>query len=205
MVIIQPESEKIVMIYDTKCKTWFLPKGRKDVGESLEQTALREAYEESGYQVEFLPLYTPTRAPVSPNTVSSKYEPPNTEPIYISVISWGPRKSRRTGIVDNGGEYLSFYYVGMIPIDAVFHEGTGMPDEQHFTTHLLSLKQAIDNAGFIEKSVIHKAWKLWRNTVAMEVALKAEAEKAAQQQRLSENQLYSRPTERLRLRRSHSQ
>jgi 8-oxo-dGTP pyrophosphatase MutT (NUDIX family) len=46
MVIIQPETEKIVVIYDTKRKIWFLPKGRKDVGESLEQTALREAYEE---------------------------------------------------------------------------------------------------------------------------------------------------------------
>ena len=46
MVIIQPETEKIVVVYDTKRKVWFLPKGRKDVGESLEQTALREAYEE---------------------------------------------------------------------------------------------------------------------------------------------------------------
>ena len=46
MVIIQPETEKIVVIYDTQTKTWFLPKGRKDIGESLEQTALREAYEE---------------------------------------------------------------------------------------------------------------------------------------------------------------
>jgi len=46
MVIIQPETEKVVVIYDTERKTWFLPKGRKDVGESLEQAALREAYEE---------------------------------------------------------------------------------------------------------------------------------------------------------------
>jgi 8-oxo-dGTP pyrophosphatase MutT (NUDIX family) len=46
MVIIQPETEKIVVIYDTKRNIWFLPKGRKDVGESLEQTALRETYEE---------------------------------------------------------------------------------------------------------------------------------------------------------------
>lgn len=46
MVIIQPETEKIVVIYDTRNKAWFLPKGRKDVGESLEEAALREAYEE---------------------------------------------------------------------------------------------------------------------------------------------------------------
>lgn len=141
MVIIQPETEKIVMIKDTKLKIWFLPKGRKDVGESLEQTALREAYEEvcnpalnsklflafdaivhelkSGYRAEFLPLYIPTRAPTSPNAQNDGYyEPPNTEPIYVSVITWSPRK-KRSGTMDNGGEYLSFYYVGKIPVDAV--------------------------------------------------------------------------------------
>lgn len=46
MVIIQPSSGKIVVVNDTNTKSWFLPRGRKDVGESLEQCALREAYEE---------------------------------------------------------------------------------------------------------------------------------------------------------------
>lgn len=46
MVIIQPSSGRVVLLYETAAKYWFLPKGRKDVGESLEQAALREAYEE---------------------------------------------------------------------------------------------------------------------------------------------------------------
>ncbi len=54
MVIIQPSSGKVVLLYEIvkdqhgrhMYSHWFLPKGRKDVGESLEQTALREAYEE---------------------------------------------------------------------------------------------------------------------------------------------------------------
>ena len=46
MVIIQPSSAKLVLLYENRLKYWFLPKGRKDLGESLEQTALREAYEE---------------------------------------------------------------------------------------------------------------------------------------------------------------
>ena len=49
MVIIQPSSRKIVIVYDPPSKAYFLPKGRKDIGESLEQTALREAYEEVVY------------------------------------------------------------------------------------------------------------------------------------------------------------
>lgn len=44
-VIIQPSTAKVVLVTDER-ERWFLPKGRKDKGESLEQTALREAYEE---------------------------------------------------------------------------------------------------------------------------------------------------------------
>ena len=46
MVVLQPATGKVLLLYDPRGNGWFLPKGRKDVGESLEQTALREAYEE---------------------------------------------------------------------------------------------------------------------------------------------------------------
>jgi 8-oxo-dGTP pyrophosphatase MutT (NUDIX family) len=46
MVILQPATERFVVVYESARKYYFLPKGRKDVGESLEQAALREAYEE---------------------------------------------------------------------------------------------------------------------------------------------------------------
>ena len=46
LVILQPSSRKVVLVHDTRTGAWFLPRGRKDVGESLEQTALREGYEE---------------------------------------------------------------------------------------------------------------------------------------------------------------
>jgi 8-oxo-dGTP pyrophosphatase MutT (NUDIX family) len=46
MVVIQPSSGKVVVVHNTARHKWFLPRGRKDIGESLEQCALREAYEE---------------------------------------------------------------------------------------------------------------------------------------------------------------
>jgi 8-oxo-dGTP pyrophosphatase MutT (NUDIX family) len=46
MVVIQPSSGKVVVVNNTARHSWFLPRGRKDIGESLEQCALREAYEE---------------------------------------------------------------------------------------------------------------------------------------------------------------
>ena len=54
MVIIQPSSGKVVLVNDTEHRSWFLPRGRKDIGETLEQCALREAYEE----VRFLVIVT---------------------------------------------------------------------------------------------------------------------------------------------------
>ena len=52
-VIIQPSSRKVVIVQDGDY--WFLPKGRKDLGESIEQAALREAYEEVRVPLRLIP------------------------------------------------------------------------------------------------------------------------------------------------------
>lgn len=46
MVIIQKKTEKIIVLYSTMMDYWFFPRGQKDIGESIEQAALREAHEE---------------------------------------------------------------------------------------------------------------------------------------------------------------
>jgi hypothetical protein len=46
MIVMQPSTQKIVLVYDTLLNVWFLPQGRKSVGESLEHTALKEACKE---------------------------------------------------------------------------------------------------------------------------------------------------------------
>jgi hypothetical protein len=43
-IIIQPSSGKVVIVQEGN--RWFLPKGRKDLEESIEAAALREGYEE---------------------------------------------------------------------------------------------------------------------------------------------------------------
>ncbi|KAF8900424.1 hypothetical protein CPB84DRAFT_1815380 [Gymnopilus junonius] len=161
MVLIQRNTHKIVMVYETKEKYWFFPRGRKDVGESLEQTALREAYEESGYRAEFLPLLNPTRQPTAPNT---QYHELNTEPIFMTIASWSP-KTRNGRVYDNGGEYLTTWYVGEIPEDAVHETGTGMPDEQNFQSDLLTYEQASKCVCGQENLVLQYAWNTYCNTL----------------------------------------
>lgn len=114
MVIIQPATANVVLIHEAAKNFWFLPKGRKDVGESLEQAVLREAHEESGYHASFLPVRMPTNAPSAPATPHAR-SLPCTEPFYVSTLHWRPQPHR----ADVGGEYFTFWYLGQIEADAV--------------------------------------------------------------------------------------
>jgi ADP-ribose pyrophosphatase YjhB (NUDIX family) len=53
LVIVQPSSDKFVVVYDTETRAYFLPRGRKDIGESIEAAALREGYEEVSVPTKF--------------------------------------------------------------------------------------------------------------------------------------------------------
>ncbi|KAF8335277.1 NUDIX hydrolase domain-like protein [Amanita rubescens] len=57
-VTLDIDRSKVLVIYLRKTGEYCLPKGRKDVGEQLEATAVRETYEETGYVIELLPLQT---------------------------------------------------------------------------------------------------------------------------------------------------
>lgn len=166
MVIIQPSSKKIVVVHDPVHDYWFLPKGRKDRGESLEAAALREAHEESGYRPQFLPLYSSSNQPCAPGSNDNPYTRPHTEPIYVSTTFWGPRgRQGRPG--DHGGIYFTFWYVGQIAEDAVRELDTGMVNEKHFVSHLLDYEEAYEKlqGPGCECMVVQTAFDLWNMTV----------------------------------------
>ncbi|KIJ28173.1 hypothetical protein M422DRAFT_190128 [Sphaerobolus stellatus SS14] len=180
MVIIQPSSGKVVLVYDNHYKYFFLPKGRKDVGESLEQAALREAHEESGYRAQFLPLSLPHLQPRPPLPPSIPGHPQNTlpkdplrlssEPIYISTqLDYNPRRK-------NAHEYITFWYVGYIEEDAVPEEGTKMADEQGYVTHLLPYHEAEERLTGLQGSVLRKAYEVWNTTKRFQEELQQEQE-----------------------------
>ncbi|KAI0718463.1 NUDIX hydrolase domain-like protein, partial [Fomitopsis betulina] len=171
MVVLQPTTGKVLLLYEPRMDYWFFPKGRKDVGESLEQTALREAYEESGYRVDFLPLFLPTNAPIPPAD-RARGEQPCAEPFYVNTHAWGPRRRVRPNDVsypgDKGGEYLTFWYIGQIAHDAVHEGDTGMPDEKEYQSHLLTLDDAcarLKGCGMDHfATILCTAYALWQGT-----------------------------------------
>jgi 8-oxo-dGTP pyrophosphatase MutT (NUDIX family) len=56
---------RVCLLHHTVRDEWLLPKGRKDLGEHIPATALRETYEETGYPCSALALDLITRAPAS--------------------------------------------------------------------------------------------------------------------------------------------
>ncbi|KAI1910817.1 hypothetical protein LOZ65_006309 [Ophidiomyces ophidiicola] len=61
-VTVDAAQKLVLILYSPASNTHFLPKGRKDVGESLSAAAVRETLEESGYRVALRPHRLPTNA-----------------------------------------------------------------------------------------------------------------------------------------------
>ncbi|KAI1927857.1 hypothetical protein LOY94_002344 [Ophidiomyces ophidiicola] len=61
-VTVDAAQKLVLILYSPTSNTHFLPKGRKDVGESLPAAAVRETLEESGYRVALRPHRLPTNA-----------------------------------------------------------------------------------------------------------------------------------------------
>ncbi|KAI0467623.1 NUDIX hydrolase domain-like protein [Xylaria cf. heliscus] len=101
-VTIDTKTSKVLLIRWRKTGEVFLPKGRKDVNESLDQTALRETYEETGSRVQLLPVPITTLA-TSPSSLDSLDESAgltaSTEPIAVAQR------------VTNGTLKIIFWYV----------------------------------------------------------------------------------------------
>lgn len=63
VAIFHVASARVVLCYHARDRYWFLPKGRKDAGETIEQAACREGFEESGYRNRLLPIPQKHRQP----------------------------------------------------------------------------------------------------------------------------------------------
>ncbi|KAM0596712.1 hypothetical protein ACHAPN_004196 [Verticillium nonalfalfae] len=75
---------KVLLIRWRKTGEYFLPKGRKDQGETLEKTATRETYEETGIPVQLLPVEIETMATLPSSMGSDNNSRAVTEPIAVT-------------------------------------------------------------------------------------------------------------------------
>lgn len=158
-VLIHKSDKKICLIRHLAGKEeWLLPKGRKDINETLQACALRETYEETGYACSLMPLSMETRATPSGNEhfhdVARKIGGIN-EPFMISLRKIG-------GSTLN--QKIIFWYVSQVDEDKPRELNTQMENED-FEAKLLSLDEAIKVLSFDEdKLLVQQAYKLFEDT-----------------------------------------
>jgi 8-oxo-dGTP pyrophosphatase MutT (NUDIX family) len=150
---------RVCLLHHMVRDEWLLPKGRKDLGENVPATALRETLEETGYPCTALPLDLVTRAPVpgaqtkdAPACVRACAD----EPFMLTL--------RRTTPIDNeeGVKLVSWFAAVRTGADKV--DGTQTAIES-FESRFFAVDEALRVATFqVDRDVIAAAIELVRAT-----------------------------------------
>ena len=74
-ILFKVSTKQICLLHYERKDEWLLPKGRRNVGESRYNTALREAQEETGYKCRLLPVTMTSRVPPAVETGYTPDEP----------------------------------------------------------------------------------------------------------------------------------
>ena len=172
---------QVCLLHHTERNEWLLPKGRKDRGECVPVTAMRETFEETGYPCRQLPLDMVTRAPAAtaqtkdaPECVPACEEPfmltlrrtTTTRPINGNARGGGGGSASRTAAEEetrNGGVKLIWWFAAVCTgADKV--DGTQTAVES-FESAFFGVEEALRRATFqTDREVIAKAVQLVQAT-----------------------------------------
>ena len=137
-VAIDSDRDLVLILYYRAKGEYLLPKGRKNVGESLQAAAERETWEESGYTCCLLQDNLPTRTPRPPRM-------PHTEPFVV-------QQHLRDGI-----RKIIFWYVAQA--DSSDQPTAQTPEEgEDFEVRWVCRKDAPSTMSFEEdRKIVEKA------------------------------------------------
>ncbi|CAE7146225.1 unnamed protein product [Rhizoctonia solani] len=146
---------QVCILYHRKEDRYILPKGRKDRGESIEEAALRETYEETGHRCSFLPLNMTTRSQLSSVFVKDQptYAPGAVEPIAVFLRRVADRDLK-----------LIFWFVAEVDETRPYERGTQTGSED-YETRFVPADEVLDVLTYAcDREVVAKALELYRQT-----------------------------------------
>ena len=148
------EPLQVCLLHHNVRDEWLLPKGRKDRGEDVTATAVRETFEETGYPCRQLPLDLITRAPeAGAQTKAAAVPVPGSgEPFMLTL--------RRT----EEGEVKFIWWFATVRTGEDKVDGTQTAVES-FESAFFDVEKALQVATFqADREVIAKAVELVRAT-----------------------------------------
>ncbi|KAI8199024.1 hypothetical protein K4K52_009233 [Colletotrichum sp. SAR 10_76] len=133
---IDVEKKKLLVIRCRNSDEHMLPKGRKDLNETLEDAAKRETYEETGVRVDLLPVNISTRA-TTPSSIAPNRPTHVTEPIAVAQR------------VSDGVLKIIFWFVAAADSTIPRQEGTQQEDED-FEVSWVDVEEVGDRLSFAD-------------------------------------------------------
>ena len=137
-VSIDIDKNLVLLLFYRSQEEYILPKGRKDVGESLEAAAVRETLEETGFHCSLIGHDLPTRAPMLESST-------HTEPIAVQQR------------IHDGIRKIIFWYVAQVDSTAPQLVGT-QEEGEDFEAKWASTKEAASRMSFVDdRMIVEKA------------------------------------------------
>ena len=124
-VCIDPDNGLMLLLFYRAKKELLLPKGRKDRGESIEATATRETFEESGYPCQLVKHNLSSNAPDA-----SGNGKPHREPIAVQQR------------MKDGVRKIILWYVAQADSSGFWTAGT-QEEGEDFETRWLQVREAV--------------------------------------------------------------
>ncbi|EPE35337.1 Nudix [Glarea lozoyensis ATCC 20868] len=147
-------ARKVLILLWRKNGEYLLPKGRKDIGEDIQMTALRETFEESGYKCKLLPHKFPTLATSGSTGEAIEHRQATTEPFAVS--------QRPSG----GKLKIIFWYLAHVDSTETKTQDTQMEDED-FDTVWVDEGKVLDTLTWEDDRIVFLAALLFSATAAL--------------------------------------
>ena len=147
-VTIDPTKELMLLLFYRAKSELLLPKGRKDLGESLKEAAVRETYEESGYRCYLAPHSLATAALV-PHPIS------NAGVLHKEPIAVQQR-------MKDGQRKIIFWYVAEAVSTSQWTPNT-QEEGEDFETRWMPVKEAIEALAYDDdRKIATRAWEAFQ-------------------------------------------
>lgn len=144
-------TRQILLVHYAKRDEWLLAKGRRNVGESRHEAALREMREEIGYSCNLLPLTMTTRAPPAVETGDT----PEEARAHENVVEPFMLTCRHL----NDGREVKLIWWYIAAIDESAETGKG---EEQFDAQLFGFEEAVDMLTFeTDREVVRRAIEIF--------------------------------------------
>lgn len=155
-VLFRFSTREICLLYLLESDEYVLAKGRRNCGESIRETAIREVTEETGYPCRLLPVTMSTRAP--PAVEIEQYEDvPRTffdiiEPFTLQIRQLGEKNIK-----------IIWWYIAAIDEDKP-HDGERFT-EQKFRVDFYGYEEALTKLTFqADRDMVKNAIEIFRAT-----------------------------------------